>query len=783
MNEQANVLKGGQSFPAIAAASEVQAPIDLAHVAGFSLGPLHIDPSSRLVRHADGRSEILEPKAMKVLVALSRARGEILSRDDLISSCWRGRIVGDNAITRVISQLRKLQGGIASEAFTIETITKVGYRLIAADSEEVATGQNGLRAKLRSVPFLAMFALTALAIVALGWLAMAPLSSAGPVRIAVLPFHHPEDGAESADILVDELNRRLSQSEGFEVIGRVSSTAVSNRNLSAREIGEKLDVAFIVEGSVAKDDDSIAVDLAIVDSRTESTLWSATMTGSEQDYRSLGTQVYLGIVENLRPGFSPNRHVTPQDVGPATYRSYLRARKLIRDAKPDGLLVARQILYDVTSSEPRFAGAWAELSRIEVILLLGPAGLDLRSAEPKDFSAALEHSERAIQLAPEMSEAHAAKALVSIALFDQRNRQSDLEAAKQASKRAIEYDKGNAETWLIRAAPLIREGRTEETLSALLEAFKLDPFWIRSRAAGEMAWALGRKQLATDIMGKIANDHPDPSERKVALASLALWEGSIAEYVTLTREAAELNSSERYLLYMIYGDKALSRLGYIAPDRVSIPPYERLRYVHDPEFQQHRLIDWPTTNARDVWDPSVGHQVAFQLAKQGRSDEIVEVWDKFYGAEIDEFHRQHGFSRHAFTQFAPWLALSLRRAGRNLEADRILVVAASQLEKWSKAGPLQSDRIMQHARILAMAGEKDRAADTLKAAVERGWPNLLPTQRYAETADPPLLEDPTFSAISTRSDFRSIAARIEATKQRERSKLENSLKELLRRIP
>jgi tetratricopeptide (TPR) repeat protein len=65
-----------------------------------------------------------------VLVALARADGGILSRDDLTRRCWEGRVVGEDAINRVISRLRRAADTIGQGGFRIETITKVGYRLI-----------------------------------------------------------------------------------------------------------------------------------------------------------------------------------------------------------------------------------------------------------------------------------------------------------------------------------------------------------------------------------------------------------------------------------------------------------------------------------------------------------------------------------------------------------------------------------------------------------------------------------------------------------------------------
>ncbi len=87
-------------------------------------------PATREVIGGD-RREVLEPLVMQVLVTLASARSEILSRDDLIAACWEGRAVTDDAINRVLSRLRALARQF--EAFRVETITKVGYRLVETD--------------------------------------------------------------------------------------------------------------------------------------------------------------------------------------------------------------------------------------------------------------------------------------------------------------------------------------------------------------------------------------------------------------------------------------------------------------------------------------------------------------------------------------------------------------------------------------------------------------------------------------------------------------------------
>ena len=99
--------------------------IHLAHERPFRLGEVEVWPATREVVGPRGRA-VLEPRVMQVLVALARAEGEVVSRDDLTASCWEGRVVGEDAISRVISRLRRLSEGVGRDGWTLETVTKVG---------------------------------------------------------------------------------------------------------------------------------------------------------------------------------------------------------------------------------------------------------------------------------------------------------------------------------------------------------------------------------------------------------------------------------------------------------------------------------------------------------------------------------------------------------------------------------------------------------------------------------------------------------------------------------
>lgn len=107
------------------------AEIVLARTAPFRLGILEVSPATLEVT-GPGFGTRIEPKVMQVLVALARAEGGIVARDHLIEACWGGRIVGDDAINRVIGRIRRIAASAGGAAFRVETISKVGYRLLPA---------------------------------------------------------------------------------------------------------------------------------------------------------------------------------------------------------------------------------------------------------------------------------------------------------------------------------------------------------------------------------------------------------------------------------------------------------------------------------------------------------------------------------------------------------------------------------------------------------------------------------------------------------------------------
>jgi DNA-binding winged helix-turn-helix (wHTH) protein/TolB-like protein len=247
--------------------------IDLAREPDFSLGVLKVRPSLRQVEWAGG-SETLEPRVMQVLVALAQKRGEVVSRDELIQRCWDGRAVGEDALTRCISRLRKL--GETGQAFSIETIPRVGYRLMAAAGApaaamagEPAAAPPGRRFNINVRAWRIGILAAAAAFVALAflgfWLLKPGAPAGGAMRIAVLPFDVVSGGQEAivlsrtaASTIADQLLEA-----GHEVVPPSLTQAYTGEK--RRDVARELRATHIVDGEVSEKDGRLILTTRIMD--------------------------------------------------------------------------------------------------------------------------------------------------------------------------------------------------------------------------------------------------------------------------------------------------------------------------------------------------------------------------------------------------------------------------------------------------------------------------------------------------------------------------------------
>jgi DNA-binding winged helix-turn-helix (wHTH) protein/TolB-like protein len=261
--------------------------IDLARAAAFALGPLRINPPTLEVV-SGARRDTLEPRIMQVLVALASRRGEVVSREDLITQCWDGRSVGDDAINRCIGRLRRLAE--AEGGFVIETIPRVGYRLkeIAAPTVPVEESPAPAAMPPAAVPpakaWWRRWWVVAAGIVLVAAVTSAQLWFSRPEplnRVAVLPLQ-TLGGGDAARIfgatVVDEIVGVLNENQ-VQAVAQ-SQTAVL-RGPERDDAARKLGVDFILDGTVKNTPQGLRVMVHLDRASSHLTLWSASFEAGD----------------------------------------------------------------------------------------------------------------------------------------------------------------------------------------------------------------------------------------------------------------------------------------------------------------------------------------------------------------------------------------------------------------------------------------------------------------------------------------------------------------------
>ncbi len=122
------IFRWDRKVPVIQSKGVKAAGGEVVRFPGSDLGPTVVYPATRIISGPDGRASV-EPKVMQVLLELIRARGDVVTREQLAERCWPDTTVGDDAINRTIGAIRKAARAIAKDGFGVETISKSGYRL------------------------------------------------------------------------------------------------------------------------------------------------------------------------------------------------------------------------------------------------------------------------------------------------------------------------------------------------------------------------------------------------------------------------------------------------------------------------------------------------------------------------------------------------------------------------------------------------------------------------------------------------------------------------------
>jgi serine/threonine-protein kinase len=372
-----------------------------------------------------------------------------------------------------------------------------------------------------------LVALAALAAVVLGGVFWnrhaAGKSSAVTQSIAVLPFVNlssDKDQEYFSDGLAEELLNRLSRIPNLRVTGRTSSFQFRGKTEDARAIGQKLNVAMLLEGSVRKQGAHIRITAELVKTADGFQVWSQVYDRELNDIFAAQEDIARAVTGALQLTLLGGAPVpSGASRNPEAYNAYLQGQYLSHARSKEALEKAAAYYEQATRLDPGYAQAWTMLGAVRA----NQAGkADLPLAE--GYRVARECVARALTLDPNLANAHAVLGWIQLT-YDW-----DWPAADASLKRALALEPGNAVVVENTAALDKTLGRFDQAVDLLDRAIAIDPLDADNYYNLALTFTrAGRQDDAATAARKALRISPDYAAAHVALAVAYLAQGRAPE--------------------------------------------------------------------------------------------------------------------------------------------------------------------------------------------------------------------------------------------------------------
>ncbi len=290
------------------------------------------------------------------------------------------------------------------------------------------------------------------------------------IRIAVLPFADlslRQDQEYFCDGIAEELVHMLAKIDGLRVCSRTSSFQFKGRQVDLRSIGRKLNVQYLLEGSVRRAGNRLRVATRLVQAADSATVWSEEFNGLMRDVFRVQEEIALAVISSLKLRLLATdraRLAKRHTVDLEAYNLYLRGRYFWNRRYEGGLMKSLDFYQQCIARDENYALPHAAIA--ESLGIIGLYGfLPPQPAFERARAAALS----ALEIDPELGEAHCSLAWVSN-FFDW-----DWNAAEAEFRRAVQLDSSSATCHEWHALFLAMHGRFQEAGAAIHRALDLDP--------------------------------------------------------------------------------------------------------------------------------------------------------------------------------------------------------------------------------------------------------------------------------------------------------------------
>ncbi len=414
--------------------------------------------------------------------------------------------------------------------------------------------------------------------------------------VAVLPFANLSADAENeyfCDGLADELLNSLAKIDDLKVAARTSAFSFKGKNVNVSEIGERLGVKNVLEGSVRKSGNRLRISVQLVNASDGFHLWSERYDREMQDIFELQDEITLSVTDALKVRLlGKDRDVVLKRYtdDAEAYELFLKGRYHYYKYSAEGWRRAIEFFEKAIEKEPNYAPAYAGMnSSLGFLWFLG--FLPAEQAVPQMKAAAI----KALEMDENLAEAHLSQAMISF-FYDW-----EWQKAEQEFKRAVALDPHNAEALSFYSMFLGFEERFDEAIDQGGRALAIDPLSLLiNMNVGWTYFSAGLFDKTLDQVGKMIEVEPDFYGCYWLRGAIYLSEGEYDNAVNELKKAVSLGGRQIVLadLGSAYGlagknDEATAILGQLLEmrQREYVPAICMAR-IYSRIGENDKAIDW-----------------------------------------------------------------------------------------------------------------------------------------------------------------------------------------------
>jgi Serine/threonine protein kinase len=521
-------------------------------------------------------------------------------------------------------------------------------------------------------------------------------------RLVVLPFTNLGNDSANASLcdgLVEVLTSKLTSFERLQSsLSVVPASEVRRRKVNSPEDAQKQFKAnLVVSGSVQRDGAALRLSIALIDATDVRQIGSAVLQEADGNFSTIQDAAIAKLAELLGVNTKPDPLQTNSKDGsavPAAYESYLKGVGMLqRYDKPENLDGAIALFQQTSKTDPKFALAYAKLGeayRLKYRIDKDP--LSLRAAQT--------NSDRAVGLNPQLPTPY-----VTLGFIHDATGQHEL--AVQEFQHALQLDERNTDAYQGLARAYESVGRTKDAEAMYQNAIALDPdAWDAHNRLGAFYNRQGRFQDAMAQFRRVVQIAPDNSLGYINVGALLFRNGQPEEAAEMYKKSLGLVPS--YVAYANLGSLYFKDRKYAESAGI----YEKALQMNDKDFRVWRNLAY-----------------AYQKLSDLRTNATFERAIK----AAEQFLRANSQDPEAIGDLAD-MKLAV---GQKQEAERLISRATA-------LAPADPAVLLKAADVYELLGDRDRALDSLVAALKHGLPKA---DVLHETDLQKLRNDPRFPSI------------------------------------